>query len=417
MKNATILTPPSSFERLVNDLVAHMQSLGYSSRYLRLCCSIWRDFSLFLSASAIDELSEEVANRFLKKCGICIENNPVGRTSRQRLICAAIRILVEFNLHGCFQRRRCAAKNIRLTAAWQTIYQNYIEFCTDYLHCSPGTMRCRARHTIRFLHFLESTKVANPAIINPKHLSDFVGSQIHLKPKTVAVIVSDLRSFMRYLCMEGFLHRDLSSSVPKVRIPRDARIPSVWSRNDVEAILQAVDRHSPKGKRDYVILLLACRLGMRVSDIRNLRLDDIHWEEERIDFIQLKTKVPSALPLTEELGEALVDYLQNGRPVTSYRELFLRINAPIQPLSSNNNLHSIITFYRQRAGIKLPRQGSKGMHSLRHTVATRLLEAEIPLEIISNVMGHMTLESTQIYMKVDVEVLRSAALDLEVSDG
>lgn len=256
----------------------------------------------------------------------------------------------------------------------------------------------------------------NPAIINPKHLSDFVGSQIHLKPKTVAVIVSDLRSFMRYLCMVGVLPHDLSPSVPKVRIPRDARIPSIWSRNDVEAILQAVDRHSPKGKRDYVILLLACRLGMRVSDIRNLRLDDIHWEEERIDFVQLKTKEPLALPLTEEVGEALIDYLQYGRPVTSYRELFLRINAPIQPLSNNNNLHSIITFYRQRAGIKLPRQRSKGMHSLRHTVATRLLEAEIPLEIISNVMGHMTLESTQIYMKVDVEALRSAALNLEVSD-
>ncbi len=308
MKNATILPPPSFFERLVNDLVAHMQSLGYSSGYMRLCCSIWRDFSLFLSASAIDELSEEVANRFLKNCGISIENNPVGRTSRQRFICAAIRILVEFNLHGCFQRRRCTAQKINLTATLQTIYNNYIEFCSDYLHCSPGTMRCRARHIIRFLHFLESTKVMNPAIINPKHLSDFVGSQIHLKPKTVAVIVADLRSFMRYLCMVGVLPHDLSPSVPKVRIPRDARIPSVWSRNDVEAILQAVDRHSPKGKRDYVILLLACRLGMRVSDIRNLRLDDIHWEEERIDFIQLKTKVPSALPLTEELGEALVDY-------------------------------------------------------------------------------------------------------------
>lgn len=416
MKNATISIAPSFFERLVNDLVAHMQSLGYSSGYMRFCRSVWRDFALFLSALAIDELSEEVANRFLKNCGICIENNPVGRTSRQRFICAAIRILVEFNLHGCFQRRRCTAQKIRLAATLQTIYKNYIEFCTDYLHCSPGTMRCRARHIIRFLHFFESTKVKNPAIINPKHLSDFVGSQIHLKPKTVAVIVSDLRSFMRYLCMVGVLPHDLSPSVPKVRIPRDARIPSVWSRNDVEAILQAVDRHSPKGKRDYVILLLACRLGMRVSDIRNLRLDDIHWEEERIDFVQLKTKEPLALPLTEEVGEALIDYLQYGRPATSYRELFLRINAPIQPLSNNNNLHSIITFYRQRAGIKLPRQGSKGMHSLRHTVATRLLEAEIPLEIISNVMGHMTLESTQIYMKVDVEALRSAALDLEVSD-
>jgi len=416
MKSTTRSIAPSFFEHLVSDTLTHMHSLGYSQGYMRLCGSVWRDFKSFLRASAIDELSEAIANRFLENRGICIEKEPVARTSRQRLICAAIRIIVEFNLHGCFQRRRCTAQKVKLTDALQTICQNYIEFCTDYLNCTPGTIRCRSRHITRFLHFLESTEVKNPASISSKHLSEFVRSQIHLKPKTVAVIVSDLRSFMRYLCMEGILPHDLSPSVPKVRVPRDARIPSIWKNDDVETILRTVDRHSPKGKRDYVILLLACRLGMRVSDIRNLRLDNINWENERIDFVQLKTEAPLALPLTEKIGEALIDYLQHGRPETKYRELFLRLNAPFQPLSENNNLHSIITCYRQRAGIKLTRHGSKGMHSLRHSVATRLLEVGTPLEIISSVMGHLTMESTQIYTKVDVEALRSAALDLEEND-
>ena len=114
------------------------------------------------------------------------------------------------------------------------------------------------------------------------------------------------------------------------------------------------------------------------------------------------------------MGGALIDYLQHGRPVTYHREVFLRLKAPVEPFSSNDNLHHILTFYRQRAGIALPAQARKGLHSLRHTVATRLLEAGTPLETIAAVLGHLSLESTQIYAKVDIEALRRAALDPEV---
>jgi integrase/recombinase XerD len=107
--------------------------------------------------------------------------------------------------------------------------------------------------------------------------------------------------------------------------------------------------------------------------------------------------------------------LRHGRPVTSHQEVFLRINAPVEPFGSNDNLHHIITFYRQRAGIALPPQGGTGLHSLRHTVATWLLEAGTSLETIASILGHRSLESTQIYTKIDVETLRQAALDPEVS--
>jgi site-specific recombinase XerD len=277
-------------------------------------------------------------------------------------------------------------------------------------------MRCRLRHITRFLFFLGSGEVSDLATVGPKHLSDFVRSQIHLKPKTLAVIVSDLRSFMRFLCMEGVVGEDLSEHVPKVRVPRGARIASVWSSEDVNSILTAVDRSSPKGKRDYAILMLACRLGMRVSDIRNLRLENLHWREHQVEIQQTKTGVTVTLPLTEEVGQAIVDYLQHGRPTTNCREVFLRVNAPIEPFANNDNLHHIITFYRQRAKVGLKRTGRKGMHSLRHSVATRLLEVGTPLETIASVLGHVSLESTQLYAKVDIDALRSAALDPEATN-
>src|SRR5262249_22858463 len=301
-----------------------------------------------------------------------------------------------------------------LAAPFQTLLDTYGVFCRNHLHCTRGTMRCRTRHLTRFLHFLESHQMSEPSAIQATHISDFLRSQIHLRPKTLAVVVSDLRSFLRFLCMQGSHSEDLSIHVPQVRVAQDGRLPSVWSGADVEALLAAVDRASPKGKRDYAILLLACRLGLRVSDIRGLCLEHLHWSEDRIVMAQSKTGAPLALPLTEEVGVALIDYLRHGRPVTHHREIFLRLKAPVEPFSDNDNLHHILTFYRQRAGIALPAQARKGLHSLRHTLATRLLEAGTSLETIAGILGHLSLESTQIYAKVDIEALRRAALDPEV---
>jgi integrase len=152
---------------------------------------------------------------------------------------------------------------------------------------------------------------------------------------------------------------------------------------------------------------------MRVSDIRNLRFENLLWEQARIEINQTKNSEPLALPLTEEVGNALIDYLRYGRPESQRREIFLRANAPFEPFGQDNNLYYIITRYRQRAAIRLPVQNRKGMHSLRHTLASRLLEADIPLETISGIMGHISMDTTRIYTKVNIEALQSVAIDPE----
>jgi integrase len=152
---------------------------------------------------------------------------------------------------------------------------------------------------------------------------------------------------------------------------------------------------------------------MRSGDIRDLRLDDLDWERARIRIIQSKTGTPLELPLPSDVGDALIDYLRHGRPVTVRREIFLRNHAPFEPFGPDNNLYSIITDYRRKAGIKLPRLNSSGLHSLRHTLASRLLEAGTPLDTIAGVMGHLSLDTTRLYTRINVEALRQAALDPE----
>ena len=405
---------PSPLECLIDDALHHMQGLAYSPTYLRLCRNVWKTFTTFVEQETGNEtFAEHLVAQFL--ASRCIPTDPFSpcRTSRQRMIRAVMRILTEFHLHGCYQRRQCMKRPVPVPPAFEPILSRYERFCCDHLGCRPNTMRVRRRHLVRFLCFLDAQAVHSCTAIAPRHLSAFVRSQGHLQPKTLTVIVSDLRSVLRFLYMENLVSVDLSPHVPTIRVPRDARLPSVWRPEDVAALLAAVDRASPKGKRDYAILLLACRLGLRVGDIRTLRLDHLRWDTARLEKPQEKTGAWLTLPLDEEVGDALIDYLQHGRPVTQYREVFLRVNAPIEPLGATNNLHHLITFYRRRAGISLPARQEKGLHSLRHTVATRLLEADTPLETIAAILGHRSLDATRLYTKVDVEALRSVAIEVE----
>src|SRR6516225_6536373 len=168
-----------------------------------------------------------------------------------------------------------------------------------------------------------------------------------------------------------------------------------------------------KGKRDYAILLLANRLGFRAGDIRTLKLENLRWAESTIEITQAKTGTPLTLPLTNEVGEALIDYLKSGRPQTKHREVFLKMKPPFDPFRENDRLYYIVKYWRQAAGITFRSPQKRGLHSLRHTLATRLLEKGTPLPTIAEILGHTSLESTRIYAKADVEALRGVALDPE----
>src|SRR2546430_10584100 len=175
--------------------------------------------------------------------------------------------------------------------------------------------------------------------------------------------------------MRGIPQKDLSAELPTVRVPRDATIPSVWDQELIVRLLGAVDRSSAKGKRDYAILLLACRLGFRAGDIRTLKLDNLRWAESTIEITQAKTSTPLTLPLTSEVGEALIDYLKSGRPQTTHREVFLKVNPPFDPFRENNHLHHIVKYWRLLARITFrSEEHTSELQSQSNLVCRLLLE-------------------------------------------
>lgn len=336
---------------------------------------------------------------------------PLG--SLQRHIRAAMRVIEEYSLKGSFRCYRQHVEKFQLSSKMEDILASYRQFCIEKLGHGLGTLRVRGRNIRVFLKFLDSNRITFLKEIGQPLITKFILSQNHLKTTTLATSVSSIRSFLRYLCIKDQIPENLVQEIHCIRVLNDCHIPAVWKDDDVITLLSAIDRKTTLGKRDYAILLLAIKLGMRVSDIRALCLENILWREERIDYKQSKTGDSLSLPLTKEIGNAIIDYLQNGRPTSQYRQIFLRAKAPLTPFSRNSNLHSLIATYRKKTGLINQKQGSCGMHSLRHTLASNLLEANVPLETIAGILGHNSIETTRIYTKVSVEMLRNAALDPE----
>jgi len=400
-------------DSLITRGVKHLASLGYRHGTIGNYQYIWKEFTQFTLENSNEEtFSTDLVFQFLNSCGIS-DRFETNMTFRQRHIRNVMHALTDFALHGCFQRRSHVIEKTKLSDSMGKNLSGYERFCREQLWSPLGTVRSRKRDITKFLHYLDSHDIKSVKEIQASTLSRFVTSYAHLKPATLARLTSSIRSFLRYLHMTGSIDSNLVENVPKIRVRWGEHIPSVWKSEDVDALLAAVDRSSPCGKRDYAILLLAVRLGMRVSDIRNLRFENLLWEQARIEIFQTKSSELLALPLTEEVGNALIDYLRYGRPESQRRRVFLRANAPFEPFGQDNNLYYIITRYRRKAAIKLPVQNRKGMHSLRHTLASRLLEADIPLETISGIMGHVSMDTTRIYTKVNIGALQSVAIDPE----
>jgi site-specific recombinase XerD len=215
-----------------------------------------------------------------------------------------------------------------------------------------------------------------------------------------------LRSFLRYLRYKGLIEIDLASAVPPVRTWRFASLPRYLTPREVQKVLRSIDRHTALGRRDYAVLLLLARLGLRASEVTTLCLQDVDWQSGLLT-IRGKGRQRAQMPLPSEVGAAIGDYLQHGRPCSESRRVFLREWAPHIGFASAASVTMIARVALERAEVDTPR---KGAHVFRYALATRLLRAGASLTQIGQVLRHRSHDSTRIYAKVNVSALRALAM-------
>lgn len=255
---------------------------------------------------------------------------------------------------------------------------------------------------IKVLHSFYYHKILDLSEITPQHIYA-VFSDSNDKGNACYF----LRSFLRYLFKTGILVHDYSIIVPSIRDRKPT--PSVYTKDETNQLLAYVRTIQWSGKRDYAMILLALRLGIRSGDIVNLKLSDINWQSNVIEFIQRKTCVPQRFELLPEVKAALIEYLSTGRPETSCQNLFISIRPPFRPITVMA-VTSLITRHMKGSGI-VAKSRKYGGHALRMTLASELVSERVPYEVVRKILGHEDTKSMKHYVKFDVEMLRSCALE------
>jgi site-specific recombinase XerD len=335
---------------------------------------------------------------------------PKGSASRRRFIWASIRIFIEADDEGHFSRRIRPAPKLR-TQLFQEWIPPYLLFLSRHRGVSENTIAKNTFALGMFTDFLDRTGVVDLGNLTAKHIHDFCLNPDSRKPMTRTSYLGMIRRFLKYMFSQGRLERDLSSAIVPAKHYRHGGLHDVLTETEFNKLLGSLDRSSALGRRDTAIILLAARYGIRPSDILRLCLEDIQWRQSRVVFTQSKTGRELTLPLLPDVSKALVDYLRNGRPQTQVRNVFVRHIAPFGPFVPSDNLFHIMTKALRRAGLD-QRPGRRGLYLLRHTLATRMLSANISIKMIADLLGHASTDSAFGYTKIDWPRLRSVALSI-----
>lgn len=398
-------------KELIDTAKKRLQELQYAPSTINMLSRYWRELLEYADERQSRYFSTTLGEDYLREvCHInVVEGTQDPDLPRWKVNPPkrAIYLLVDLQNSGSVLRKR-KEKHTPVPCCFLEVTEHYYAVCRSRYN-GEATIQSKKFTVERFLLHLEQRGIHAVEGMRETDISSFLRTMTTWSPRTVSTAVCNLRQFLVFLCQEKYTDSDFSRFLPNVPSGRGGRLPNVWPQESVQKMLDSIDRANPVGKRDYAILLMVTQLGLRDSDIQNLRFENLLWQECRICLVQTKTKRTLELPLSEEIGYAIIDYLKYGRPKQDTSDyVFVRHCAPY---GRCGNYYHVMKARLRRAGLPFDREKTHGLHTLRHTLATRLLEQDIPVQTISEILGHASVASTKIYLQVDLEGLRKCAID------
>lgn len=397
-----------SLIELVEATKKHLVKLEYSSETIKMYTYIWNCLIAYARKAGVCDYTLKFGKEFIKN-HYGFPDGKISKVKHRKKI-RAIQILYDFKVTGDISKRK-KIRNYLPPENFKEIFSNYFKLLKE-TNKSWDSIRPHKAEVIKFLEFINKSKVKKFSDIESEHVVKYMLTKNSIAKSTKSSVFSILRLFLKFTFERSYHLKDLSLLVPPITYNKRSTIPSVFSYEEILKTLGSIDRKTPEGKRDYAIFLLAVKLGMRSFDICHLEFKDLKWQNNQIRFIQSKTGREIILPLSNEIGKAIIDYLKNGRPGCKSRYVFIRHAAPHDFLT-NGATHSMVEKYLRMANINLEGR-HHGIHALRHSLAGRLLENDVPMPVISAVLGHSSIEATNIYLKIDIAQLRKCSLEVPV---
>lgn len=388
-------------ERYVTWLAGH----GYSSRCVWRRVPLLIAFAEFAHRRGVRSAADLPAHVDAFVAWRVRQSRQMRHTSRPELakeIRGPVEHMLGVVLAG-YSRRRT-----RREAPFTGTLPGFFEYLEQERGLQPATIALYRHHLAAFEAWLNRVRAGQLGSLSPALISAFIADRAGsgLSKASVAIACTALRVFLRYARREGAIASDLSAAVGRPQCYRLADVPRSISWEQVGQMLACVDRRTTVGKRDYAMLLLMATYGLRSREIAALTLDDIDWKQERLAVPARKAGHSTAFPLSQAAGEALIDYLKNGRPQTASRRVFFKAVVPVQPIGpgvvASRARHHLLA-----AGIQVPRPGS---HTLRHSCVQRLVDSGFAWKTIGDFAGHRSPRSTEIYTKVAIGSLRQVAM-------
>ena len=397
-------------KELVVKLERELIRMGYKDSTLKYYRENWKRIIAHFEDCGEEFFSETVAMQYVdSKCDFFAKEKAGLLTQSNIYLFRIVRMMGDFQQHGTVLRRYHRSLSKVKNPANLALLGKFQKHCQDSNYAA-STQKSYFRTAENFVCFVEAHAL-HLENLTAENLTDFVKTLMGYSYKMVEFVLCGVRCFLRFLHSQKVLIADLSDSLPNMQTRKQTRIPSVWNRDDLLKLIAAIDRGNPSGKRDYAIILLMSRLGLRCIDVKRLTFSNFNWNESYLEFCQSKTKRPLRLPLLKDVGWAVIDYIQNGRPASDSSYVFLRHLAPIEPFSDEDHLHQMIVKHMKVAKIPISEKKRVGMHSLRHTLATTLMEQHTPLQEIADILGHQSTDSTPIYLKSSLKLLAECSLN------
>lgn len=393
---------------LTKDLISKatfaLSEREYSDRSIEYITLTWKNYQKFCNNKGYAEYSPKNTTEFIESLYTHVP--PFKQPTINRKI-ANMKLLELFVENGTWEKG---------------LLHPLPELSSDFIAClkaqderlvkkyhSESSRSTMHEYISNVLRFFQTLGITTPNEITSEHISQYLLTINGHAKSTIRCELSRLRHFFSDMYALGYFPKDFSNQIPQYNLGQSQSIIKIWNSDEIQKVLEVVDKSSPKGKRDAAFITIAVELGVRSKDISDLKLADIDWEDCSISFVQSKTKKPNILPLSERLGLAIIEYLQI-RPQTECEYLFVNLNPPYDKMKSFNKA---FLRYVRRSGVKIPANAHHGLHSLRATVATKMLSADISPDIIYPFLGHSDRNTLHSYLRLDIENLRECALSFE----
>ena len=397
------------FKTQIKSIRKEALDIGFSIKTMDGYLSIWNKFIEWKNEDYFIYSKEEYSRFLLEYYNFDVSTYSSKSKSRHQQYMRSKRILDDFDNYKSRMDKTMFSKSYACDypVSWNITIDNYTKFLENVKQNSKKTIELRKRYLIRELSYFYRKGLINLSDFSPKYINEYLNDVINAGNVSKRRNFASLREFLKYLFIEGIINENLYVYVPTITKKSKVKLPTYIKQEKIEELLDTISKDTSVEIRDYVIILLAARLGLRISDILNIKLKDIDWKNNKFKVIQPKTNNLNILPLSKEVGWAIIDYIK-VRPKCSNEYLFVKFKYPFEKINKFDRFNK----YFDKIDIETNDNNKKGIHNLRSSLAKNMLDNDIPLDIIASTLGDSREVTSNTYIKIDIKNLKKTTLEV-----